>query len=54
MTATSGNFIELNRLWKCGKTQHISDGLECSFEEGSFEGFQAWLNSNDEGWLNQS
>ena len=33
------------------RLEHISNGLESSFEEGSFEEFQAWLNSNDKGWL---
>ncbi len=33
------------------RLEHISNGLEDAFEEGSFEEFQSWLNSNDNGWL---
>lgn len=33
------------------RLEHISNGLEGAFEEGSFEEFQEWLRSNDEGWL---
>jgi len=33
------------------RLEHISNNLEGAFEEGSFEEFQEWLKSNDEGWL---
>ncbi len=33
------------------RLENISDGLEEAFEEGNFEEFQAWLSSNNEGWL---
>ncbi|QPJ61521.1 MAG: hypothetical protein G3M70_06305 [Candidatus Nitronauta litoralis] len=33
------------------RLENISIGLENSFEEGSYEDFQKWLDSNDEGWL---
>ncbi|GAB3788421.1 hypothetical protein GCM10028818_54940 [Spirosoma horti] len=33
------------------RLEHIADDLESAFEIGTFQEFQDWLNSNEEGWL---
>lgn len=33
------------------RLEHIPDDFEGAFEVGTFEEFQAWLDSNEEGWL---
>lgn len=33
------------------RIEHVSQGFEDAFEEGSFEGFTAWAASGEEGWL---
>ncbi len=33
------------------RLENITDNFEISFEEGSFEEFKNWLDSNEEGWI---
>ncbi|AUD04037.1 NACHT domain-containing protein [Spirosoma pollinicola] len=33
------------------RLEHVADDLESAFEEGTYQEFQNWLNSNEEGWL---
>lgn len=33
------------------RIEHISNNLEGAFEDGSFQEFEAWLKSDEEGWL---
>ncbi len=59
--AGSGKTVEIRNkartLGNLGKPsfflrlEHISRDFEDAFEVGSFESFEAWLASNDEGWL---
>ncbi|WP_020603341.1 NACHT domain-containing protein [Spirosoma spitsbergense] len=44
----------LRTVDKCAffiRLEHIADDLESAFEIGTYQEFQSWLNSNEEGWL---
>jgi hypothetical protein len=42
---SSGKYAFFIRL------EHVSRDFESAFEEGTFEGFERWLNSDDEAWI---